>query len=173
MSVPLGLSALGIVTPLGTGKLAVAAALFKGQKDGLVLRSDLIHGQDVYVGVVPDPLPSLPPSMAIFDCRNNRLMLAALLEIEDAVSAVIYQFGRKRIAVVLGTSTSGIAETEIAFKQHIKSGAWPEKFDYRQHEAGGAGEIRCGLVGSFRPSLYRYDCLFLQRKSICLSPTPN
>src|SRR5215468_11652468 len=44
--------------------------------------------------------------------------------------------GRDRIAVVLGTSTSGIAEGEVAYVAHRNQGTWPAQFHYQQMEAG-------------------------------------
>ena len=152
MSEPLGLTALGVITPLGNGKLAVAEALFRGDRGGLVARGDLIQGRDVYVGAVPDPLPSLPPALAEFDCRNNRLMLAALLEIADDINAVVDKVGRHRVAIVLGTSTSGIAATEIAFECYRQDGRWPDNFSYSQHEAGGLAEFTAGWLGLSGPA---------------------
>lgn len=147
MSEPLGLTALGIVTPLGKGKRPVAEALFGGVRTGLVVRHDLIAGREIYVGAVPDPLPKLPTALEAFDCRNNRLMLAALMEIADEIDAVVDRVGRHRVAVVLGTSTSGIASTETAFAQYRQTGAWPTNFSYSQHEAGGLAEFAAGWLG--------------------------
>jgi 3-oxoacyl-[acyl-carrier-protein] synthase-1 len=43
--------------------------------------------------------------------------------------------------VVLGTSTSGIAAGEAAFRECHREGGWPQAFDYRQQELGGLGEF--------------------------------
>ena len=152
MNEPLGLTALGVIMPLGNGKRTVAEALFRGERGGMVARGDLMHGQDVYVGAVTDPLPSLPPALAEFDCRNNRLMLAALMEIADDIQAIVDKVGRHRVAVVLGTSTSGIAETEIAFEHYRHKGAWPDTFSYSQHEAGGLAEFTASWLGLSGPA---------------------
>jgi 3-oxoacyl-[acyl-carrier-protein] synthase-1 len=87
----------------------------------------------------------VPSPLAAFDCRNNRLMLAALLEIADDIAAARRRFGRDRIAVILGTSTSGIFETETGYHAYRERGRWPAEFDYKQHEAGGLSEFaaRC------------------------------
>ncbi|HLF10382.1 MAG TPA: beta-ketoacyl-[acyl-carrier-protein] synthase II, partial [Gammaproteobacteria bacterium] len=44
--------------------------------------------------------------------RNNQLALAALSQIKPAVDAAIERFGPDRSGIVIGTSTSGIAEGE-------------------------------------------------------------
>lgn len=57
--------------------------------------------------------------MADYDCRNNRLAQLGLEQdgFNDAVNVAIKKYGRDRIGVFLGTSTSAILETELAFRQ--------------------------------------------------------
>ena len=74
---PMGLAALGLVTPLGSSPREVARALFMGTNSGLIARDDFCLGRTVRVGEVTAKLPSLPQSTAAYECRNNRLMLAA------------------------------------------------------------------------------------------------
>lgn len=152
MTIPLGLQALGVVTPLGCGKNEVARALFAGTRAGLVPSSDRIPDKSVYVGAVAGALPEAPPELSAFDCRNNRLMLAALMEVAGDVADAADRFGRDRIAVVVGTSTSGIAEAEAAFATCRSSGDWPVEFDYRQLEAGGLAEFTVRWLGLTGPA---------------------
>ena len=67
-----------------------------------------------------------------FDCRNNRLADLALRTdgFADAVAAARCRYGAGRIAVVLGTSTSGILSTEQAYAGRAVSGALPSDYDY-------------------------------------------
>src|SRR5277367_4675426 len=132
----LHLNALGVVNPLGRGKHEVARALFNGSRAGLVQRDDFLPDRSVRVGVVPSMLPLVPPRLARFDCRNNRLALAALNEIEEYVASITERLGPHRVAVVMGTSTSGIAEGEVAVAQRIASGRWPEGFSSSCQEIG-------------------------------------
>lgn len=152
MTPPMGLQALGLVTPLGCGKEAVAQKLFAGTRAGLTPCSDRIPGKSVYVGSVTGGLPEMPPKLSAFDCRNNRLMMAALMEIADDVAAAADRFGHGRIAVIVGTSTSGIAEAEVAFTACRSSGNWPAEFDYRQLEAGGLAEFAARWLGLTGPA---------------------
>src|ERR1700722_7528047 len=100
----LHLNALGIINPLGRGKREVAHNLFGGARWGLVQRSDLLPDRSVRVGVVGGTLPQVPKRLAHFDCRNNRLALAALNEIKDEIAKIAERFGRHRVAVVMRTS---------------------------------------------------------------------
>ena len=122
MRLPLFVQDCGIVTPLGSGKHAVASALFAGDPQGISLRDDLVSDRSIFVGAVTQQLPALPDTLAFLDCRNNRLMQLAWIEIVPAVERAIARYGNDRVAVVLGTSTSGIATGEDAYSNFLKTG---------------------------------------------------
>ncbi len=142
----------GVVTPLGADKASIAAALFSGTSDRLTLRDDLIVGRSVLVGTVDDELPALPAGFAGHICRNNRLMLAALREIWPSVAGAVNRYGADRVAVILGSSTSGIAEGEQALAVYRQSGAWPQGYHYSQQEPGGLGEFAAQALGISGPA---------------------
>lgn len=76
----------------------------------------------------------LPASLAEYECRNNRLAWLGLQQdgFSAAVGAAAARYGRRRIGVLLGTSTSGILETEQAFRRRDPAtGALPDDFHYR------------------------------------------
>ncbi len=71
--------------------------------------------------------------LAEFDCRNNRLAELALEQDGFAarVAQARVQYGPRRIAVILGTSTSGILETEHAYQQRDpQTGALPAGYRF-------------------------------------------
>ncbi len=132
----LHLNALGVINPLGRGKLEVARNLFQGSRAGLVNRTDLLPDRSVRVGVVSGALPTVPSRLAHLDCRNNQLALAALDEIETDIKVIADRVGPHRMAVVMGTSTSGIADGELALAQRVATGQWPKGFRYSRQEVG-------------------------------------
>lgn len=144
-----GIAAMGLVTPIGAGKAEVAAALFAGTRAGLVPRDDLIPGRTVLSGAVPVPPPGSEPGA---EPRNNRLMRLALDQIGEEVEQAAHRFGRDRIAVVVGTSTAGIAEGEEAFLVHWRTGSWPAGFHYRHQETGGLGDFVARTLGVEGPA---------------------
>lgn len=77
----------------------------------------------------------LPPQWQHFDCRNNRLAWLALNQDEFLLhaQAAVERYGANRVAVILGTSTSGIAESERAYRQTsgIDWQSLPDDYDYR------------------------------------------
>ena len=90
---PLGVPAMGLVTPLGYDAPGVAESLFAGSTAGLIELDDLCPDRPIWAGVVDADLPPSPSRIARLDCRNNRLMLAALLQIsvkEVGIYSIIY-----------------------------------------------------------------------------------
>jgi 3-oxoacyl-[acyl-carrier-protein] synthase-1 len=74
----------------------------------------------------------LPGPLAEFDCRNNRLAQAGLTAdgFLDAVARARARHGPARVAVLMGTSTSGVLSTERAYQRRDASGALPADFRY-------------------------------------------
>ena len=76
----------------------------------------------------------LPAPLSDFDCRNNRLALLGLMQdgFTEAVAAAAQKYGAQRVGVFIGTSTSGILQTELAYRRRDPvSGALPADFIYR------------------------------------------
>jgi 3-oxoacyl-[acyl-carrier-protein] synthase I len=129
------LHALGMINALGDRVDTIVPALAAGVAPGM----GTIHTGigDTFAGSVTAPLDLAPPeSLSRYDCRNNRLLLAALAQIAPAVDAARERYGAHRIGVVLGTSTSGIEAAEAAFVYQAQAGKLPVSFDYRQVEIG-------------------------------------
>lgn len=134
------LNACGIVCALGDSHAQIKARLFAGES-GVAMTDAWSAGRTLPLGRVETELPSvahLPPPQR---SRNNALALAALAQIRPAVDAAIARFGADRVGVVIGTSTSGIAETESAVRQHVRDGSLPDGFRYGQQEMGSPAEM--------------------------------
>lgn len=87
-----------------------------------------------YAGEVEglDDVP-LTGDLSALDCRNNRLARMALVQdsFEEAVAEARGRYGPERIALILGTSTSGILQTERAYRtRDPETGLLPVDFDY-------------------------------------------
>lgn len=87
----------------------------------LSLHGGYIAEQQHWVGAYPYPLrEDIAADLHDYDSRNLRLALTALGQIEAALQAYVQQFDRCRLAVIIGTSTSGIAENEPLIQQHFQ-----------------------------------------------------
>ncbi len=133
---PVYLNACGIVNSLGDSRSSVAQKLFTGDTDNVAPWDIKVHDRVVYVGEVKTRLHSVPEKFAKFNCRNNELALTALSQVQIEVENLLGKYGSDRIAVVLGSSTSGILEGELALKYKTQHGEFPAAFHYRQQEIG-------------------------------------
>lgn len=142
---PLAISHFTLSNALGFGKAATLNAL-QERRSGLMPCDFLDIALDTYIGRVAD-LENLPvvDRLSAFDCRNNRLAQAALRQdgFEQAVQAAKARYGADRVAVIVGTSTSGILHTELAFRERDPAtGALPSPLHYREtHELSSAPEF--------------------------------
>jgi 3-oxoacyl-[acyl-carrier-protein] synthase-1 len=130
------LQALGIVNALGRGAGDVSRRLFSGDTGGIVLEDGWLTAAPARVGRARGELAEVPARFADYACRNNRLLLTALAQIESAVEAALTRCGASRIGVVLGSSTTGMAEGETAMAAYRAGGAFPPGFSYVQQEIG-------------------------------------
>jgi 3-oxoacyl-[acyl-carrier-protein] synthase I len=110
---------------------------------------------DTHIGEVPGVDETrLPDNLRKFDCRNNRLAELALQQ-DDFFGAVLEaagRWGRRRVGVFLGTSTAGILQTELAYRERDPvSGALPASFEYAAtHNSFSVADYvrqRCRLEG--------------------------
>jgi len=91
---------------------------------------------DTFIGRVEglETLP-VPEPLTRYDCRNNRLAELCLQQddFESAIADLRERHAPERIGVFLGTSTSGILETELAYR-HLEAydGRLPPDFRYRE-----------------------------------------
>ena len=130
---PLVLTSFTAVNALGRGTAAVLEAL-TAARTGLKPCTFEKVSLETWVGEVAglDDL-RVCERLAEFDCRNNRLAELALEQ--DGFAARIARarakYGPHRIAVILGTSTSGILETEHAYQQRDpQTGALPASYRF-------------------------------------------
>jgi 3-oxoacyl-[acyl-carrier-protein] synthase I len=131
---PLVLSSYAAANSLGLGCEATFAAL-RESRSGLRPNDFAEAALDTWIGRV-DGLEDAPVTERLqqFDCRNNRLAQLGLRQdgFEEAVTRTRDRYGAHRIAVLIGTSTSGVHETELAYrKRDAKTGALPSSFRYR------------------------------------------
>lgn len=146
------LNDLGIICALGDSRESVLRHFLDGSRTGL-RNSEKYSPQRAYVvGELDANLPALPAVLSELDCRNNRLALAVLLQIADSVTALKKRIGRDRIAVVMGTSTSGIGASEIAFAHFHQHQQLPKQFHYRQQQLGSLAECVARLLDVTGPT---------------------
>jgi len=147
------LNRLAMICPLGYDLEEIARRMFSAAS-GVELAPDFLPGRSLPLGRIEPQLslPSLEEFPLADRSRNNRLALAALAQIRQSLDDVIERFGADRVAVVIGTSTSGIAEGESALRAFAKSGSLPEYFHYGQQELGSPAAVLAKSLGVSGPA---------------------
>lgn len=151
---PLLLKTFTATSCIGTGVAAILRSLLE-QRSGLACCEFETVDIDTHVGEVTgvDDV-RLPQNLHKYECRNNRLAELALQQdgFFEAVEHAAEHWGRRRVGVFLGTSTAGILQTELAYRERDPaSGALPPSFEYGStHNSFSVADYvrkRCRLEG--------------------------
>jgi 3-oxoacyl-[acyl-carrier-protein] synthase-1 len=124
---PLRVTAYTVCTAAGTGRAATLSALAE-RRSGLTRNDFGPSPLATWIGRVPGlEDEALPAQWAQWECRNNRLAWRGLVadDFVAAVAAARERYGAERIAVVIGTSTASIGESEDAYRRLEPDGRYP------------------------------------------------
>jgi len=149
---PIVLLPPAISCALGDGLANVREALFSGHSPGMRTSDAYSPGRVLTLGHADTPLPSLAAFPRPQQSHNNALMLATFAQIEPAFRVLAHDIPAHRIAVILGTSTSGIGESETAVRHHHQTGRFPEGFHYCQQEFGSPSRTLAEYLGCTGPT---------------------
>lgn len=117
--------AVGIQYSVGLSALGSTSTQLKQAltsiENTLSLSRVFIPEKDVWVGAYSAELiQQVPAPLNMFETRNLRFALTALQHIETDIQHYVAQFENKRLAIVMGTSTSGIADNEPELKLYFQ-----------------------------------------------------
>ena len=147
---PLAVVDFTLVSALGHGRAPTLAALQAG-RSGLARQDFETATLGSWLGVVAGAdAVTLASELAAHDCRNNRLAELALRAdgFGERVRRAARRWGAARVGVFLGTSTSGILQTELAYRHRdAATGALPASLHYAttQNSYSVAGYVRAAL----------------------------
>jgi 3-oxoacyl-[acyl-carrier-protein] synthase I len=150
---PLAISTYSLCSAVGDGRLATLRAL-RERRSGLQRNDFGAAPLATWIGRVAGlEEQALPPQLAQWDCRNNRLAWRGLLAdgFVDAIAAARERHGPDRIAVVVGTSTSSIGASEDAYRRLEPDGRYPSDLRrpiiHTPHSLGDFVQHALGLSG--------------------------
>jgi 3-oxoacyl-[acyl-carrier-protein] synthase-1 len=144
------LNDLGLLCAAGNSRSEVIKRLLAGDRSGLIATDTF--GPATIVGQITGELPEIDPHYRIYQCRNNRLLLAALSQIRTTVNRMLARYGSDRIGIVLGTSTSGVRNTELALAYRAEQGTLPDQFHYKQQQMGAGADFLSAYLGLSGPA---------------------
>jgi len=146
------LNECALLCALGDDLATIRERLLVNAESGLAVSDACSPGRMLPLGRVDAPLPSLDHLPLPLRSRNNALALAALAQIRTRVEDAVARYGAHRVAVILGTSTSGVGETESAIAAHVETGTLPEDFHYGQQEMASSAELLARELGIEGPA---------------------
>jgi len=143
-------TAYAAVNALGTTTREVIAALRDGRSGLGPCPLELPF--ETPTGAMP-AVPPLPASLSAWDSRTARLAVAGLDEILPAVARAVARHGAARVALIVGTTTAGLARTEDAYHELRHTGALPRDYElHRQHSFGALMDVLRRVTGIAGPS---------------------
>ncbi|MDO4641617.1 MAG: beta-ketoacyl-ACP synthase [Neisseria sp.] len=128
MNASVYLSAPGLTSALGDGLQAhIDALLNPSPTSPLAFSDQWVKGKSYACGAVEQVLRPFPETLAAsFRSRNNQLLWHALAQIEGQIEEAKARFGAERVAVVIGTSTSGVDENIGMFRKVAEGAPWQD-----------------------------------------------
>lgn len=140
------ITACSLANGLGDDARAVMAALARGETG---LADDVPGFAPRWVGACRS-LEPLPSSWSAYDNRQARVTALALTPMLPAVTRACTRWGAARVALVIGTSTGGIAATEGRWPALVSGGG--EGYDLqKQHALQASVDLVRGLTGARGP----------------------
>lgn len=154
MSAAIYLHGLGLVCALGADAASARAGLLREDAPGGVAPTDACSpGRMLHLGVAAGdwraPADVEPPLRS----RNNALLDGALDGLRPALHAALAGVAPARIGVVIGSSTSGIAEGEAAIAALVRDGRMPTGFHYGQQDLYSAARFVAKRIGAAGPAV--------------------
>src|SRR5882724_2193324 len=152
MKRPIFVHELAIACPLGETASTVRQALLSADPPTVAGRGMLMGGREVPVGSVSFDLQGCDTNEVEPDSRCNRIARHCLVALQPAIDAQMARVGPQRIAVIVGTCTSGVGEAGDALRERQESGHWPRTFRYPAKELGDTADYVARRTGAGGPS---------------------
>lgn len=137
---------IAVACALGADADAVQRNLLSPDPPAVGGRMSLPDGRTVPAGTLPFEIGG--PDR---DSRCNLLADHCLNSLGPAIAQHIESVGPRRIAVVIGTSTSGVREAGAAYELFLKNGSWPKDFRASAQELGDTAAHVARSIGAQGP----------------------
>ncbi|MCD9469213.1 beta-ketoacyl-[acyl-carrier-protein] synthase family protein [Photobacterium phosphoreum] len=149
VTTPVYIRGCGFHSALGATPEQIQHRLVQGFSPDMRTVSDWLNdGSTTVIGQVTAPLTAINEQQYPHqNTANNRLALSALQQISPQIQQAITQYGADRIAVIIGTTTSGISDGEHALEQLAAQGHLPEDYHYHQQEPANTGQFIADYFG--------------------------
>lgn len=161
------LNKVGISCNLGSNAQEVSSRLFSATN-----RDELLTVTDQYspkrtlpLGLIKHPLHDT--EIHAENSRNNRILAQALHPLIESVAKLKNQYGPHRIGIVLGTSTSGIAEGEAALQGGGDTWQLADGYHYSTQELSAPSRFAAQWLGITGPRYALSSACTSGGKALC------
>jgi 3-oxoacyl-[acyl-carrier-protein] synthase-1 len=149
------LNAASAHSALGLSAAAMRAHLFAATDPATLQWTERYSpGRLLPLGCLPADavLPALDFAPVHQRSRNNALAWGAVQALQTDVAQAIARHGPARVALVVGTSTGGIEEGEVAARHLLHQGGFPPGFAYAVQEMGNVAQFLAQHLGIRGPA---------------------
>jgi len=148
------LQGLGLVCALGADAASAYAGLLRTDAPGGVAPTDAYSpGRALHLGVAAGAWQAPIDVERPLRSRNNAMLDGALAGLQPTLRNKLDGIAPTRIGVIIGSSTSGIAEGEAAIAALLRDGRMPADFHYGQQDLYSAARFVAMRIGARGPSV--------------------
>jgi len=150
------LNELGIVCSLGGNKTQIFESLIlRPNEEYLSAWQQSVDGEKTFfcgqVDLDENELPNIENVTDTLRSKNNQLAMLAYQQIEHNFKMLAQDVEQTRIAVIIGTSTSGIKESELAKSEFLTNKTWSDNHHYGVQEMCSPATFVAQLCGAKGP----------------------
>ena len=154
MSAPVYLHGLGLVCALGADAASARQGLLRSDAPGGVAPTEACSpGRSLHLGVAAGNWQAGDDWPLPLRSRNNALLDGAIAGLRPTLACALEGVDPARIGVVIGSSTSGIAEGEAAVAALVREGRMPPGFHYGQQDLYSAARFVAAQAGARGPAV--------------------
>jgi len=145
------LNSMSMISALGSDNNDVKARLLSGHPQLELSQKYHPTENPLPLALVQEVLALIPLEDKKWHSRNNQMAWTAAQSILPDIRALISKYGKERIGVVIGTSTSGIGDNENDMQIRAQSGVLPESYHYGKQEMGATASFLGAALGVCGP----------------------
>ncbi len=144
------LNKMSCACALGNTNAQVLESALSGSTEGMVSLAEEVPSREIKFGLVSAPLPEIKDKA--FDFRTVRLLMYCVESFRKELDALISKYGKDRVAIVLGSSNTGIDEALHHVSKWIDTGDKPNEFSFEQIQLGAPAKYLQKVLGITSPA---------------------
>lgn len=141
---PVGIQSFALSCALGNSLADIWSQASAGSTDGMLLDRDILFEGSTYLGHAHFSKTSLNP---FFECRVNQFLASVALQLNQVLLQSYIDQASERVGVIVGTSTSGVDELEVALSEFDQTGKWSEQYQVHHQRMANVSDFLADFLG--------------------------